>query len=395
MQVLTAQAQEAFLRVNQRFTERPRAVAVPDAVAGDVAIGSDQPAQRPSAGSPPRWVAAQTDPPRSLTYEQCCAFAVGKVADVLGPRFAEIDTFPTRVRLPDGPLQLVDRITLIEGEPLSMTRGRVVTEHTVRADRWYLEAGRIPTAIAVEAGQADLFLSGFLGIDLQTRGLAVYRLLDAVVSFHRGLPRVGETIVYDIHIDEFVQQGDAWLFRFRFDGTVNGEPFITMRNGVAGFFTAEALAAGKGIVQTALDKKPMPGQAARRLARPRAATSGARSTPSRSMRFARGDLATAFGAAVRRAAASRSPRRCPAECCGSSIACRSSTRPAAGSASASSVPSSTSTRTTGSSTCHFVDDKVMPGTLMYECCLHTLRVFLMRMGWVGEAARSCASRCRA
>ncbi len=26
----------------------------------------------------------------------------------------------------------------------------------------------------------------------------------------------------------------------------------------------------------------------------------------------------------------------------------------------------------------------MPGTLMYECCLHTLRVHLMRMGWVGE-----------
>jgi 3-hydroxymyristoyl/3-hydroxydecanoyl-(acyl carrier protein) dehydratase len=35
-------------------------------------------------------------------------------------------------------------------------------------------------------------------------------------------------------------------------------------------------------------------------------------------------------------------------------------------------------------TCHFVDDQVMPGTLMYECCMHTLRVFLMRMGWVGE-----------
>jgi len=34
--------------------------------------------------------------------------------------------------------------------------------------------------------------------------------------------------------------------------------------------------------------------------------------------------------------------------------------------------------------CHFVDDKVMPGTLMYECCLHTLRTLLMRMGWIGE-----------
>jgi 3-hydroxymyristoyl/3-hydroxydecanoyl-(acyl carrier protein) dehydratase len=35
--------------------------------------------------------------------------------------------------------------------------------------------------------------------------------------------------------------------------------------------------------------------------------------------------------------------------------------------------------------CHFVDDRVMPGTLMYECCMHTLRVFLLRMGWVAES----------
>ncbi|OGR19893.1 MAG: hypothetical protein A3K53_10940 [Deltaproteobacteria bacterium RIFOXYB2_FULL_66_7] len=38
-------------------------------------------------------------------------------------------------------------------------------------------------------------------------------------------------------------------------------------------------------------------------------------------------------------------------------------------------------------TCHFSDDNVMPGTLMYECCLHTLRILLMRQGWVGEKSR--------
>jgi hypothetical protein len=108
----------------------------------------------------------------SLSRPQCLEFAVGAIAAVLGPDFAPVDSFPTRVRLPDGPLQLVDRITLIEGEPLSLSKGRVVTEHTVRADRWYLESGRIPTALSVESGQADLFLSGFLGIDLRTRGLA-------------------------------------------------------------------------------------------------------------------------------------------------------------------------------------------------------------------------------
>ena len=37
--------------------------------------------------------------------------------------------------------------------------------------------------------------------------------------------------------------------------------------------------------------------------------------------------------------------------------------------------------------CHFVDDRVMPGTLMYECCLHTLRIFMMRLGWIGARGR--------
>ncbi|MGL4208694.1 MAG: helix-turn-helix domain-containing protein, partial [Candidatus Adiutrix sp.] len=36
-------------------------------------------------------------------------------------------------------------------------------------------------------------------------------------------------------------------------------------------------------------------------------------------------------------------------------------------------------------TSHFVGDEVMPGTLMYEGCLHTLRTFLLTLGWVAQA----------
>ena len=95
--------------------------------------------------------ADQTEVPRSLTFEQCTEYAVGKIGRVLGPLFAEIDDFPTRVRLPEGPLMLVDRVLKIEGEPKSMASGRVVTDHTVRSDRWYLDNGRCPTSIAVES----------------------------------------------------------------------------------------------------------------------------------------------------------------------------------------------------------------------------------------------------
>ncbi|MFQ3593767.1 MAG: beta-ketoacyl synthase N-terminal-like domain-containing protein, partial [Gemmataceae bacterium] len=194
-----------------------------------------------------------------LDRSQCLAFAVGRIADVLGPAFAEIDTFPTRVRLPDEPLMLVDRILVLEGEPLSLTHGRVVTEHDIHPDAWYLDGGRIPTCLAVESGQADLFLSSYLGIDLRTRGRAVYRLLDATVTFHRGLPGPGEVIRYDIHIDSFFRQDQTYLFRFRFEGTVNGQPLLTMSDGIAGFFTAEELAAGRGVVRTAMQNQPRPG----------------------------------------------------------------------------------------------------------------------------------------
>ena len=354
---LTAKAQETFLRLNQRLIESAAAV-----VRFQTELAS-----------------RLNDVPRSLTYEQCCAFAAGRIADALGPMFAEIDAHPTRVRLPDRELQLVDRITLIEGEPKSMGSGRVVTEHAVRDDRWYLERGRIPTAVAVEAGQADLFLSAFLGIDFHTRGLAVYRLLDAVVSFHRGLPEVGETVVYDIHIDEFSKQGDSWLFRFWFDGKVNGEKLITMRNGVAGFFTAEALAAGKGIVQTALDRKQMPGKLPPDWEYFGSAEPCALTTE-QVEQLRRGDL-SAFGFAPNL----RDPLKLP----GGKLRLVDRVPlidPKGGRFGIGFVRGEFDIHPDDwFLTCHFVDDMVMPGTLMYECCLHTLRVLLTRIGWVGEA----------
>ncbi len=211
-----------------------------------------------SAGPAP----AQPDAsPFVLGREQCLEFAVGSIASVLGPDYAPIDRFPTRVRLPGEPLMLVDRILAIEGRPRSLEEGRVVTEHVVRCDAWYLDAGKVPPCIAIEAGQADLFLSAYLGADIVTEGRAVYRLLDATVTFHRRLPGPGDVIRYDIRITRFFRQGNTMLFRFQFDATVEGEPLLTMRDGCAGFFSAEELAAGKGIVRHARDPRAGAGAA--------------------------------------------------------------------------------------------------------------------------------------
>jgi 3-hydroxymyristoyl/3-hydroxydecanoyl-(acyl carrier protein) dehydratase len=317
-----------------------------------------------------------------LDRRQCLTFAVGKIGDVLGSDFAPIDAFPTRVRLPDEPLMLVDRILAVEAVPLSMTHGRVVTEHDVLPGAWYLDAGRIPTSIAIESGQADLFLSGYLGIDFRTRGRAVYRLLDASATFHRPLPCTGSTIRYDIHVDNFFRQGETHLFRFRFVGTVDGEPLLTMSDGVAGFFTEEELLAGRGVVQTALRTRPRPG------VRPDDSSIlppvGVESYSEAQVDALRvGDLAGCFGSTFDRLPL-RQPMRLPG---GRMRLVHRVTHidPDGGRYGTGLIRAEADVHPDDwFLTCHFIDDQVMPGTLMYECCLHTLRIFLMRLGWVGE-----------
>jgi len=325
---------------------------------------------------------ASSPQPPVLDRDMCMEFAIGSIAKVLGPEFAEVDTYPTRVRLPDEPLMLVDRIMTIEGEPRSMTGGRVVTEHDVTADRWYLDGGRIPTCIAVEAGQADLFLSGYLGIDFVGKGKAVYRLLDAVVTFHRGLPVPGDVIRYDIRIDHFFRQDQTYLFRFNFEGTVNGEPLLSMQNGCAGFFTEQELAAGQGIVHTRLDLLPQPGIKPddwRDLVPLKVESYDAAEVNA----IYAGDLGRAFGAPFENLALTK-PYTLP----GGYLKLVDRVielDPQGGRYGLGQIRAEMDIRPDDwFLTCHFCDDNVMPGTLMYECCMHTLRIYLLRMGWIGE-----------
>ena len=244
-----ARAHEAFLRVSQSAV-----AGIGDALAFQAqlvdALGvGDAPADRFPVVSRPAY-----------DRDLCMEFAVGSAAKVLGPEFAALDRYPVRVRLPDEPLMLVDRILSVAGVKGSMTAGRVVTEHDVRPGAWYLDGHRAPVCITVEAGQADLFLCSYLGIDLALEGTRTYRLLDATVTFHRGLPQPGEVVRYDVHIDRFVRQGATYLFFFRFEGTVGGRPVVTMENGCAGFFTEQETAESGGIVLVAEEQAPSPGR---------------------------------------------------------------------------------------------------------------------------------------
>jgi 3-oxoacyl-(acyl-carrier-protein) synthase/3-hydroxymyristoyl/3-hydroxydecanoyl-(acyl carrier protein) dehydratase len=371
----TAEAHSAYLRFSEALTAGAADTLTFQTAILEACVKSNQKMEQPRRQ------------PVFLDRAACLEFATGSIGRVLGAEFAVVDSHPTRVRLPDEPLMLVDRILAVEGQPRSLTGGRVVTEHDVLPGAWYLDGGRIPTCVAVEAGQADLFLSAYLGIDFQTRGHAVYRLLDAAVTFHRPLPGPGQTIHYDIHIDRFFRQGQTRLFRFRFAGTVGGAPLLTMTDGCAGFFTTEELAAGKGVVQTASRRPARPGVRApgEDALAPMASASY---TAAQVEALRAGDLASAFGptfAGLTLAPSLRLP--------GGRMNLVDRVvelDPHGGRFGIGLIRAEADIHPDDwFLTCHFVDDRVMPGTLMYECCLHTLRIFLLRLGWVapeGEPA---------
>jgi acyl transferase domain-containing protein len=190
--------------------------------------------------------------------------ASGALSAVFGPAFAELDGLRRRVRMPMPPLLLADRVTGIAAEPLGHGTGTLWTETDVREDSWYLHDGRMPAGIMIESGQADLLLASWIGVDQHNRGERVYRLLGCELTYHGELPRPGETLVYDIHIDAHAQQGDVRLFFFHYDCRVDGALRLSVRHGQAGFFTDEELAGSGGVLWDAATTAGTEGRAGRR-----------------------------------------------------------------------------------------------------------------------------------
>jgi len=196
-------------------------------------------------------------PPRAIfTRAQLELAASGEISQMYGSEFAELDTFRRICRLPMPPLLLVDRVTKLDGEPGSMGLGVIHTETDVRRDSWFLHRDSIPAGLMIEAGQADMLLISWLGIDFHVRGERVYRMLGCDVRFHDRLAHSGETLRYEIKITGHARQGDARIFFFQYDCYAGDRLAISVRNGQAGFFSDAELRGSTGVLWSPETERP-------------------------------------------------------------------------------------------------------------------------------------------
>jgi len=365
-------------QVTKPVTKAPAPVAkapppVPPAPKAAVAAAAAPTADRawttcdPSALPGPKW-----------GREQLESLASDKISEVFGPMFALQDDFPRQVRMPEPPLLLADRVIGVDAEPGSMTTGVIYTETDVSWDGWYLHDGHMPAGVMIEAGQADLLLISWLGADFQNKGERVYRLLGCELTYRGGLPAPGDTLRYGIHIDGHANQGDTRIFFFHYDCAVDGKNRLEVRQGQAGFFSDAELANSGGILW-----KPEEGEhdATARLDAPKIPCTRSAFTEEQVLAFANGDGFTCFGEGFEYLQAHvRTPRIAPP--------------PMVFWKSVSQFDPKGGPWGRGYLRCeqpispddwffdgHFKDDPCMPGTMMFEACLHALGFYMAALGY--------------
>lgn len=372
---LRAQAQQVLLQAMRGVTHEPAPPAAPPTIPAPFVVTTIAHAN-PSAAPEPSSPDAICGP--AYGREQLLIHADGRISEIFGPEFAAQDGYARQVRMPRPPLLLADRVLGIDGVAGSMGRGRIWTETDVGAQDWYLHQGFMPAGVMIEAGQADLLLISWLGVDAHNRGERVYRLLGCELCYHGDLPRRGDTLRFDIRIDGHAAQGDVRLMFFHYDCHNGARKQLSVRRGQAGFFTDAELAESAGCLwspqQQEIVNPPQldpPEQVCQRQQLSRAHLEA----------FAAGDAASCFGPGFERA---RTHSRSPGIHGGRMLL----------------LDRVTALELNGGPwqrgylraelditpqhwffDGHFKNDPCMPGTLMFEACLQAMALYLGACGY--------------
>jgi 3-oxoacyl-(acyl-carrier-protein) synthase/3-hydroxymyristoyl/3-hydroxydecanoyl-(acyl carrier protein) dehydratase/1-acyl-sn-glycerol-3-phosphate acyltransferase len=369
-----------------------RTTAVAATPAAQPAPAPAAPAQRPSAPAASPAPQAPTAPPAlrsrpdvgeplpgpKIDRAGLEILASGAISEVFGPAFARQDGFRRQCRMPEPPLLLADRVTGIDAVAGSMGLGTIWTETDVRHDSWYLHDGAMPAGVMIESGQADLLLISWLGVDWHNEGKRVYRLLGCDLTYHGGLPRPGETLQYDIHVDGHAKQGDIRLFFFHYDCRVAGQTRLSVRNGQAGFFTDQELADSNGVLW---DAETGEHAANARVDAPAVRCAHTSFDRAQIEAFAQGDAHACFGPGFELAQTHvRTPRISPPPML---FFDRIDTLTTDGGPWGRGYLRATRIITPDDWTFegHFKNDPCMPGTLMFEGCLQAMAFYLTSLGF--------------
>ncbi|MDX1992337.1 MAG: PfaB family protein [bacterium] len=186
-------------------------------------------------------------------FDKINAFAIGRVADCYGEKYAIYDN-RRAPRIPNGDLLLVSRVVEITGERFKSQPGTSIhTEYDVPVDAWWYRDNPYPTmpySVYMEiALQPCGFLSAHHGPTLDYPDIDFYfRNLDGNGRLHHDLDMRGRTITNHVTmLNSTVMQGII-IQKFSFK-MYDGDLLFYEGEATFGYFTREALNSQAGLDQ--------------------------------------------------------------------------------------------------------------------------------------------------
>jgi PfaB family protein len=346
--------------------------AVPVPLPAPIAL--KRPSQRPF-GKPTE---KPIQKPAVLGEAAILEFATGKIASVFGSDYAEIDSYPKRLRLPMPPYLFVSRVTQLDAERGHFGPCSIETEYDIPLDAWYAVGSQVPTAIFVEAYQSIILLLSYLGVDFEIKGEQSFRALDGTLEFLGKLPEAGETFRCHVQVHSFTRSTGTFLCFYDCNYFVGDRKFLTIKAG-GGLFAEQTLKKASGITFTKLElaaRNKIPKQSFT----PLLPCSKVAFHEQDLLRLGTGDLAACFGEPYAPARARNPSLRSPASAF-RMIDRALSVNPKGGAWGLGMLVAEKDLHPEQwYFNCHFKDDYCMPGTVVVEGATQLLQFYLLYLG---------------
>jgi acyl transferase domain-containing protein/3-hydroxymyristoyl/3-hydroxydecanoyl-(acyl carrier protein) dehydratase len=173
---------------------------------------------------------------------------VGRLSKVLGPQYAEADTYPTRLRMPIPPYLFVHRVTDIDVTFGELKPSLIEVEHDFPEDAWYAYRGKVPYSILNEASQCGILLLSIMGVDILFKGKMLFRAIGSTVTVvTEKMLRTGETAIGRFKFVSFLQTKELMIANFIYDLFDADGTHIFSVKGTGGLVSKEELVKAKGI----------------------------------------------------------------------------------------------------------------------------------------------------
>lgn len=170
----------------------------------------------------------------------------GSVEKVLGSWYKEVDEYLIRTRMPSRPFMFVSRITKITAEQGKLEPCEVEWEYDLPADSWFNYHGLVPSLVSLESSHAMIVAFTVIGCDKIFKGELKYRAIDSETRVFSRMPMIGEVLQGKVDILSFTRAGKDIIIKYQYSCYVKGRKCFTL-TATSGFFTEKTLSRSKPI----------------------------------------------------------------------------------------------------------------------------------------------------